>query len=275
MNDKRQELRAYTQANRRAWNEAARVMGAQRLPQLRQAFAVPGHSTLDATAAAELRRLGLAGKRVAQLCCHNGTDLLSVLALGAAGGVGFDIAENAIAEARELAALAGADCRFIATDLYDIDHEFDASFDLLLFTIGALCWLPDLPAAFAIAARLLKPGADLVVHDMHPFLMMLPAPDEPAYRDPLRIEYSYFAVEPLTGTEGIDYVGFTKYEGPMKYDFPYRLADIVNAVLAADLPLIALHEYPHDISTLFGHLEPDGRVPLSFLLQARNPAAFR
>lgn len=273
MTDENKKLRVYTQANRLAWNEAARVMGAQRLARLREAFAAPGYSSLDATAAVELGRLGLAGKRVAQLCCHNGTDLLSVLALGAAGGVGFDIAENAIAEARELAAIARADCRFVATDIYDIDTDFDASFDLLLFTIGALCWLPDLPRAFAVAARLLKPGADLVVHEMHPFLMMLPAPGEPAYQDPLRVEYSYFAIEPVTDTEGIDYLGHTKYQGPVKYDFPYRLSDVINAVLAAGLSPATLREYPHDISKLFGHLENDGRVPLSFLLHARKPVA--
>lgn len=40
------------------------------------------------------------GKTVAQFCCNNGRELLSLMQLGAERGFGFDLAENLIAQAR-------------------------------------------------------------------------------------------------------------------------------------------------------------------------------
>jgi len=266
------KLRAMTQANRRAWNAAAGVLKKQRFARLREQFTQPGFSVLDEHLAGKLGELSLAGKQAVHLCCNNGEELLSTINLGAASGVGFDIADELITEARELAAVAGIDCRFVQSDVYDIAPEFDGRFDLALFTIGALCWIPDLPRAMAVAARLLKPGGDLVVYEMHPFSMMLAVPDEPAYKHPHQIAYSYFQTEPLVDDKGIDYLGHTQYTGPTKYDFPQTLSDVFTAVLAARMTIRSFAEFPHDISHLFGHLEKDALVPLCYLLHARKDA---
>src|SRR3546814_7266987 len=51
--------------------------------------------------------LDVHGKRVLQLCCNNGRELLSVLRMGAAKGVGVDLAAGNLAQGRRMAAVAG------------------------------------------------------------------------------------------------------------------------------------------------------------------------
>ena len=64
--------------------------GAVDVPALREEFRRPGFSCLDAVAGERLQALGLAGKSVAQLCCNNGREILSIESLGADPCVGFD-----------------------------------------------------------------------------------------------------------------------------------------------------------------------------------------
>src|SRR3546814_17424921 len=72
-------------ANRESWNEAAaRHRAHAQYAALLAGFATPGFSVLDDTLTARLLGLGLAGKAVAQLCCNNARELLSVKNLGAA-----------------------------------------------------------------------------------------------------------------------------------------------------------------------------------------------
>ena len=108
-----EELNKITEANRRSWTQATCVHLQHRKVDLRERFAKPGYSTLDSLVTAKLREIGVAGKSVVQLGCNNGRELLSVLNLGAADGVGFDLSDEAIAEAPGLAAIAGKAARFV------------------------------------------------------------------------------------------------------------------------------------------------------------------
>ncbi len=72
-----------TSANREAWEEAAPLHRAQNLERQVVARREPGYSCLDEIETARLPALGLAGKVVAQLCCNNGREPLSVKNLGA------------------------------------------------------------------------------------------------------------------------------------------------------------------------------------------------
>ncbi|HKA55002.1 MAG TPA: class I SAM-dependent methyltransferase, partial [Candidatus Binatia bacterium] len=142
------ERSRYTAANRLAWNEAAPIHRRQRFARLLADFRRPGYGCLDAVETAKLREIGLAGKAVAQLCCNNGQELLSIKNLGAGRCVGFDISDDFIAQARELAAAGGIACEFVRTDVYDIPPDYHGAFDLVYITIGALCWMPDLAPFF-------------------------------------------------------------------------------------------------------------------------------
>ncbi|MBB6099593.1 SAM-dependent methyltransferase [Deinobacterium chartae] len=260
----------YTHANREAWNETAPRHAATQLDALHRAFAEPGYSRLDPTFTALLQRLGLQGRAVAQLACNNGRELLSVLNLGAAQGTGFDIAGAFLEQGRALARTAGLTERteWVEGDLYHIPAHFDGRFDLVFVTIGALGWLPDLEAFYAVVARLLRPGGHFVAYEMHPLLDMCEAYDD---QDPPRLFHSYFRRDPYVENDGLDYYSGERYDGKTSYWFHHTLADIIGGALRAGLVLEAFDEYPHDVSDVFASFA--GRrvqLPLSYSLVARR-----
>jgi SAM-dependent methyltransferase len=264
------ERSRYTAANRLAWNEAAPIHRRQRFDRLLADFRRPGYSCLDAVETAKLREIGLAGKAVAQLCCNNGRELLSIKNLGAGRCVGFDISDDFIAQARELAAAGGIACEFVRTDVYDIPPGYHGAFDLVYITIGALCWMPDLAPLFHLVARLLKPRGWLFIYEVHPVLYMF-EPSE--HDDPPRAQNSYFRTEPWVDEAGLDYYGMTTYKSLPMYSFPHKLSDIITACLENGLALKSFTEYDHDITNLWAHFA-DFRIkpPLCYTLVARAGA---
>lgn len=259
--------RDYIEANAQAWAEAQPKLSAQRQAELRERFRRPGYSCLDAVETAALERIGVAGKSVAQLCCNNGRELISVVNLGAARGVGFDIVEAFLAEGRELAGLAGADCEFHAGDVLAVPAGFDAAFELVLITVGALSWLPEPSPLFAVARRLLKAGGHVVVHEQHPLCDVF----TPGDAEPFRVRHSYFRTEPFVIETGLDYIGNVHYASKRSYWFHHKLSDIVMACIDNGLGIERFEEHPHDIGGDHGALaQGDGiQLPLSYVLVAR------
>lgn len=258
-----------TSANRAAWEEAAPLHRAQNMARLAAAFREPGYSCLDELETARLLTLGVPGKDVAQLCCNNGRELLSVKNLGAGRCVGFDGAEGFLDQARELAAAGDLACEFVCTDAYEISAEFDTSFDLVTITVGVLSWMPDLPGFLAVAARLLRPGGALFVYEQHPILDMI----EPAKADqPVSWDYSYFRREPFVDLDGLDYYGGGKYESKPVTSFHHRLSDVVMAGLASGLAVEHFEELPDHISNANFNVEHQGpELPMSYTLVLRKP----
>jgi SAM-dependent methyltransferase len=259
-----------TQANRAAWEEAAPLHRGQNMAKLMAAFRVPGHSCLDEVATDILHSLGVQGKDVAQLCCNNGRELLSVKNMGAGRCVGFDGAAGFIDQARELAAAGGIDCGFVCTDIYDIDHSYDASFDLVTVTIGVLGWMPDLAGFFAVAKRLLRPGGALFIYEQHPIVeIFMPG----ARDDPIVWEYSYFHREAIVETTGLDYYGGETYDSKPLYSFIYKISDVIMAGVDAGLDIEHFEERPAHISMTWHNVEHQlPQLPKSFTLVFRSPS---
>jgi ubiquinone/menaquinone biosynthesis C-methylase UbiE len=134
---------------------------------------------LNADVISELKQLDLKGKTIAQFCCNNGRELLSMMQLNPSYGAGFDIAENIIEQAKDTARKANiANCDFIATDILEIDESYHNKFDFIFFTIGAITWFQDLSLLFKKAADCLSSGGFMLINDFHPFMNMLPLPGE-------------------------------------------------------------------------------------------------
>ncbi|MBD3382302.1 MAG: methyltransferase domain-containing protein [candidate division Zixibacteria bacterium] len=266
------DYKKYTEANRIAWNQAMPYHQKNRPLDPHVKFKESGYSTLDKHETEMLNKIGLDGRSVAHLCCNNGQELISIVNLGAKSGVGFDICDEAIDEAKQLAEISKANCEFVRIDVYDIESSWHDRFDLVYITIGALPWLPDLRGFFAIVAKMLKSGGILMIYESHPFLNMIATDDEPEYdpRNPFKISYSYFRDEIYEDTSGIDYYGNESYDAHVSYEFFHQLSTILNTVIASGFEINAFHEYPHDISNCFGHLEDDKLLPLCYILTAKK-----
>jgi len=268
-------IQDYAERNREAWNEVAPIHRKGRKVDLRQEVRQDSFNVLEEVEIEALRRIGVSGKRVAQLCCNNGRELISLLKMGAAHGVGFDISDDFIEEARELAALSGTHCDFVRSNVLDIGHNYNEAFDLLIFTVGALCWLDDLKPLFAVVARLLRPGGHLFIHELHPFTDMMAVKEDEEYDagNELKIVRSYFKEDPWIDDDGLDYIGGTTYDAKTTISFPHSMSETLSAIAASGLVILELREYRQDIANSFAHLEKHGKVPLSYSLLARRPGS--
>lgn len=267
----------YAERNREAWNQVTPIHQQHRKMDLQTAVQAEDFSVLDEIETTIHRRLGLPGKRVAHLCCNNGQELISVLKLGAASGVGFDIADEVIKEATLLGKLSKTTCEFVRANVYEIDPTYFQQFDLVVVTIGALCWFDDLERFFRIAAQLLRPSGHLFVYEIHPILNLFALPGEADYEaeQELKLAYTYFRREPFVNEQGLDYVGNTHYAAKTTYAFPHTLAEIFTGMLKNGLTVCEFQEYAHDISLDFKHLEKYQKLPLCFTVVAQKEEAAR
>jgi 2-polyprenyl-3-methyl-5-hydroxy-6-metoxy-1,4-benzoquinol methylase len=121
-------------------------------------------------------RLGvIEGLDVVHLQCHIGTDTISLAKLGASV-TGLDFSPSALAQARDLAARAGLDVRFVESELYGAPAALGTTYDLVYTGVGALNWLPDVAGWATVVAALLRPGGRLHLREGHPMLWSLEDP---------------------------------------------------------------------------------------------------
>ncbi|MEQ9640590.1 MAG: class I SAM-dependent methyltransferase [Alphaproteobacteria bacterium] len=258
-----------TAANRAAWDASADYHRTD--PQWRallDGFATPGFSVLDAVETEMFGRLGVDGKAVAQLCCNNGREILSVKNLTAGRCVGFDQSEKFLQQARELATAGSIEAEFVATDVYAIDSAYDGAFDIVLVTIGAIGWMPDLAAFVAVAARLLRPGGHLFVHEQHPITDMF----DPHSPTPFEPTEPYFTERPYVSDQPIVYHGQATEAVGESYWYTHTLADIFRACLSNGLAIRDFAEYPDNISSVdwAKYEQRAPRLPLSYALLAKK-----
>jgi len=257
---------SYIESNKEAWEETFehrypgwgednyKLLLTQRLPFLNQ------------DVVRELEKIDFKGKTIAQFCCNNGRELLSMMQLGAEKGYGFDIAENILAQAKETAQKIGrTNCEFIACNILDIDEIYHNRFDLILFTIGAITWFQDLRLLFNQVANCLKPKGIMLINDFHPFVNMLALPgEEPFDENNLKkVAYSYFRTEPWIENDGIGYIS-PPYASKTFTSYTHTLSEIINSAIEEGLAIKIYHEYNYDVGLTDVY---DGLgYPLSFIL---------
>ncbi|WP_394920479.1 class I SAM-dependent methyltransferase [uncultured Robinsoniella sp.] len=260
----------YYNENKEAWEEAFEhrhpgwgEVNYQRLVKEDLPFFCPD-------VAEQLKKLDLSGKDLAQFCCNNGRELLSLMYLGAKSGTGFDIAENIIAQAVDTAVKASIkNCKFISCNILDIPEKYNDAFDFVLFTVGAITWFQDLNVLFQKVSRCLKPSGILFLHDFHPIMNMLPMPGEPEFDEKHlnQITYSYFRKEPWIENEGMNYMS-EPYASKTFTSFSHTMSDIINAVSNTGMRIKKLNEYDYDIG--LSNVYNQKGFPLSYLLIAEK-----
>jgi len=265
MSARKKNSNYYTELNRKAWNHAMprhrKVMDEKwDAMLLKKDFIFQSREELK-----ELREIGFINKDIAHLCCNNGIELLSLKKNGAGKCTGFDISDEAILDAEKRASKFGLDCRFIRTDVLDMEKSYHDKFDLVYITVGALAWIPDLGRLFRNASNILKAGGMIFIHEHHPFGDLFPYDGET--EDPLRVKYPYFNDEVLESSEGIDYYGNTVYDSPVSYEFSYTISDLLNSLIENSFRIMKFNEYERDIALGHQELEKlDRKIPLSYIL---------
>ena len=259
---------AYTKANLEAWNEVAPIHAKHNLEELLTNFQKPGYSVLDDIETKCLEYLQVQGKDVAQVCCNNGRELISVKNMGAGRCVGFDGSQGFIDQAKELAAAARQDVEFVCTDIYQLGQDYSEQFDIVTITIGVLGWMPDLEWFIEIVAELIKPGGALFIYEQHPILDMF-APGNA--EDPVEWELSYFSKEPYVELTGLDYIGGEQYDAKPVTSFSHVMGEIVMSGIHNGLTVEYLEEFPHHISNTWWNVEHSGLgLPMCYTLIFRK-----
>jgi SAM-dependent methyltransferase len=268
----------YRVVNRANWDERVPVHVASEFYAVDRLTADP--AALTSVVRFDVPRLGdITGLLGVHLQCHIGTDTISLARLGA-HMTGLDFSGVAIAEARRLAARAGADAEFVEADVYAaVDVLGAARFDLVYTGIGALCWMPDIRRWAAVVASLLAPGGRLFLREGHPVLWAI---DE-RHSEQLVIDYPYFeTAEPIVFEDPTTYVdGEARLEHAVTISWNHGLGEIVSALLDEGLVLTQLVEHETvPWEALPGQMEQSGelrewrlverpeRLPLTYTLQA-------
>jgi len=263
----------YIETNKAAWEEAFN----KRMPNwgddnhLR--IKSEKYALFDSDLKKEIESIDFQGKTVAHFCCNNGRELLSLIHdSGAEYGVGFDIAENILGQAKQTAKKAGiANCEFINCNILEISEGYYNRFDFIFFTVGALCWFQDLTLLFDKAGKCLKSGGTLLINDGHPTASMLPFPGEDGF-DPdnlTRFTNSYFTSEPWIGNKGMYYIS-GEYESKTFTDFSHTLSDIINALSVNGMKTIKFNEYDYDIGIVGSDIYDRKGIPMSYILVAEK-----
>lgn len=263
------DFKKITAANIEAWDEAAPIHERHNQEELLRAFSGdPDYSDLDDIEKKCLLDLNVEGKDVAQVCCNNGRELLSLKKLNAGRCVGFDGAQGFIDQAREIAKAANLDVEFVCTDIYDIDDAYKGNFDIVTITIGVISWMPDLTGFFEVVSSLLKPGGALFIYEQHPILDMIkPAPAD----EPIVWELSYFDKNPYVETEGLDYFGGEQYNAKPVTSYTHTMSEVIMACINCGMTLEHFEELPGHISNTWWNVEHlNIGLPMSFTLIMRK-----
>jgi SAM-dependent methyltransferase len=228
----------------------------------------------------------VAGLKILHLQCHFGKDTLALAQQGAVV-VGVDFSAPAIEAARALArerSLAD-NARFIVADLYDAPSALPepGSFDRVLVSWGALCWLPDMRGWARVIAHFLKPGGWLALAEAHPATYVFD--DLTATPDGMPGWYApYLARTPLLEDKPEDYADPTAVlTNSRTVEWLHPLSDVIMGLLGAGLRLDVLHEHDTVAWRMFaclvraengGFRWPDKPwLPLSYSLCASKPSS--
>jgi len=261
----------YTETNKEAWEEVfnKHQENWKNNPienMLENDFAFLNH---DLTT--ELKDINLKDKDVAQFCCNNGRELLSIVKSGARSGTGFDFSENFIKEASRITELKNISCKFICTNIMDIGNKYQDKFDLVFCSIGTFCWFENLSDFFKKVYLVLKPNGTILISESHPILNIFGMEGEKNYdaKNPEKIINSYFKNDPWIDTDGIDYFSKKKYKSKVITSFSHTFSDIINSMITNNISIKKVLEYSYGLDDLFVSLDK-GKIPLSMIIKGEK-----
>ncbi len=264
-------MEKYIEGNKAAWEEAFDNRDSSWGADITERIQKEEYPFFNEEMVDVLKSIDTKDKVIGQFCCNNGRELLSLVKSGKAlKGVGFDIAENQVAFANEKAKELNLPCEFEAVNIYDIDDRYREQFDVVIITIGALCWFEDLNRYFESVTKCMKPGGVIVINEQHPYTNMLATEGDEEFDPEHRTEchFSYFEHE-WTGNGGMYYITKKSYHSKTFTDFTHSMSEIVSGMCSNGIVIIGLQEFDYDISGGFAPIDHSG-FPLSMIIQGKK-----
>jgi SAM-dependent methyltransferase len=255
--------------NREAWNEAILYHQKARGNSLQNGFKDVNFTTLDRDCdnvlIENIEKINLRNKIIAQLPCNNGRELLSLMKFGAKRGIGFDISDLAISEAKELTKISKLNAGFYRKNILDIDDSYNYSIDFIYISEGSLQWFSSLKDYFKIVSKLLKQNGELLIYEMHPFAYFFETDFESDKEVSLDNLNSYFEKDSYSYKNGLDYVGETKYNAKECCWFMHTISDIINALIHNGLEIKFFNEYNTEMANN-QRIKNMEKFPLSYIM---------
>ena len=255
------DIATVTAANRASWNQIAGRRDGLPIDLFRG-----GGGCLEAF---EVELAGdVSGRRVLQLACSFGDEVLSWANLGATA-IGVDISDVAIETARVRAARAGIEVDLRRADMFELPADL-RELDLIYLSWGVLCWVPDLTAYAEILARRLRGGGAVLICDHHPAWEVLAVRGA----NHLAVAGDYFGREqPRREQDDAKLPRGARGAGgaPAFTSFVWPVSDVVMALVRAGLRLEAFFEAP--AADLYAGLgSAAAALPAYYVIKAVKPA---
>lgn len=225
---------------------------------------------------------GLEGLSLVHLQCHIGTDTLSLARLGARC-TGVDLSPVSLEIARDLAARAGAQIRYVEANVLGAAAAVGEEVDLVYTSTGTICWVQDLAMWGRQVAALLRPGGIFFFRDSHPSANAL-ADADPGVLAP---GYRYFPLPPGQAMTYADGVTYTDGDQSLitqrrNYEWPHSVSEVLMALVLAGLEIVEVDEQDDLPWPLHPAMTPEGeayvlpapwreQVPVAWSIVARKP----
>jgi len=255
----------YSNINRIHWNEKAPIHQKKYVDELLQLVGKKDFTTFDLVEKRLFQEIKLFNKSVAQINCNNARELISVKKAGAGRCVGIDISDQFIQQAQELVIASNVEVELVCSDIYDLGDAYDNQFDLLYMTIGVIGWLENLKVFFDILDKLLKPGGQIFIYEMHPILELF---EEDSGS---KIVNDYFTTGPYFEENERDYFDHNAIIKSPSYWFHHPMSEIFKNLINHGFHITHFDEYAHDISGGGEFLSTqENRPPMCFSLIANK-----
>lgn len=245
---------SYLDANRANWDERADIHYRNETGFYRIEDVIAGRPVLTSIEARELPPL--AGKKVAHLQCHIGTDTLSLKLMGAASVIGLDFSSRALAHARSLAQRAGLEASFVEGSVYDAPARIGTSYDLAFTSWGTITWLDDIDSWARAVAGVLRPGGQFYFADSHPIAHLF-EDGAPGGGIALHFDYETPRTQPIVFNDDVTYTGSTeKIASVRTYEWQHSVGQVLNALIGAGLVIDFVHEHDEIPWMMFSNMVP-------------------
>lgn len=206
------------------------------------------------------------GKKILNLLGSNGVKAVALSMLGAETAV-IDISQGNAKYAKELAAEAGVEIKYIVSDVLTLpESELKPEYDIVFAELGIVHYFTDIKPFFNTVYSLLKSGGRFVLRDFHPVsTKLISSRGSTAKVRKHKVDGDYFDAS-LEEKE----VSFAKYlpEGVVKetrtvYWRRWTLGEVITAIADSGLVIKVLSEEPNLSSDVF-----DKGIPKTYTIVA-------